>query len=55
MKKKLQAQELVKMLRSERRPLPKPPKAQTPKTAYNRKVKHKRRYRDDASSFFYAA
>lgn len=44
--------ELLRMLRAQRRVKQKAPKVETPKTVYSRKAKHKRRYSDDASSFF---
>ena len=45
--------ELVKLIRTGVRLDTKAPKAETPKTVYSRKAKHRRRISDD-TSFFYS-
>ncbi len=53
MKKDRDTRELLAMIRTGMRLKTKPPKRETPKSVYNRREKHRRRWNDTSSSFYY--
>lgn len=52
MKKDRDTRELLAMVRAGLRLKTKPPKRETPKSVYNRREKHRRRWNDTSSSLF---
>lgn len=52
MKKDRDTRELLAMVRAGLRLKTKPPKKETPKSVYNRREKHRRRWNDTSSSLF---
>ena len=54
MKKDRDTRELLAMIRTGMRLKTKPPKRETPKSVYNRREKHRRRWNDTSSFFRYS-